>query len=227
MLRHTLLLIFRNFKRFKSTFFINVIGLSTGLACALCIYLWVSDELNVDKFHKNDKQLYQVNVNYQFTDNTKTNLETDGILAEALAEEMPEVDKATVATPIYWFGKFTVSFDNNSVKAVGRYAGKDYFNIFSYSLFQGNKDQVLARKDGMAISRRLAMSLFNTTENLLGKVVEFQHKKQFVITGVFENTPPNSTDQFDFVIPFKDFQEEYQRFAEWDQAWPRHLSDIA
>ncbi len=53
MLRHNLLLIYRNFKKFKGTFFINLVGLSTGLACVLLIYLWVNDEMSVDKFHKN------------------------------------------------------------------------------------------------------------------------------------------------------------------------------
>jgi putative ABC transport system permease protein len=65
MFRHNLLLIYRNFLRYKSTFFINLIGLSTGLACALLIYLWVKDELSVDKFHEKDNRLYQVMENKQ------------------------------------------------------------------------------------------------------------------------------------------------------------------
>ena len=63
MFRHNFLITYRNFLRYKSSFFINLIGLSTGLACALLIYLWVNDELSVDKFHKKDEQLYQVLVN--------------------------------------------------------------------------------------------------------------------------------------------------------------------
>src|SRR5258706_11725803 len=54
MHKHTLLLVYRSFLRYKSSFFINLIGLSTGLACALLIYFWVSDELNVDKFNAKD-----------------------------------------------------------------------------------------------------------------------------------------------------------------------------
>ncbi len=54
MIRHNFLLTFRNFKRYKITFLINLIGLSSGLACALLIYLWVNEELSVDKFHEND-----------------------------------------------------------------------------------------------------------------------------------------------------------------------------
>ena len=47
MIKHQLLLILRGFIRYKSTFFINLIGLSTALACTLLIYLWVSDERGV------------------------------------------------------------------------------------------------------------------------------------------------------------------------------------
>ena len=52
MLRHVFLLAFRNFQRYKSTFVINLVGLSSGLACALLIYLWVHDELSVNTFMK-------------------------------------------------------------------------------------------------------------------------------------------------------------------------------
>ncbi len=53
MLKHDILLFFRNIKKYKSAFFINNIGLSTGMACVILIFLWVTDELSVDKFHKN------------------------------------------------------------------------------------------------------------------------------------------------------------------------------
>lgn len=220
MFRHNLLLIYRNFKRFKSTFFINLIGLSTGLACSLLIYLWVTDELNIDKFHEKQEQLYQVMTNYKNTDGIKTNSETDGILAEALKEEMPGVEFATVATPVYWFGKFTISYENTNIKATGRYAGKDFFNIFSYKLLNGDKTQVLADKNSVVISKHLAINLFNTTENIVGQIVTFQHDKQFVISGIFEEIPHNATDQFDFVLPFANFIEQHPHFAEWDHRGP-------
>src|SRR5690606_4165717 len=59
MIRHNFILALRNFQRYKSSFLINLIGLSSGLACALLIYLWVNDELSVDKFHEKDSQLFQ------------------------------------------------------------------------------------------------------------------------------------------------------------------------
>jgi putative ABC transport system permease protein len=65
MFKHNLLLSYRNFKRHKGTFLINLAGLSCGLACALVIYLWVNDELSFDKYHVNDSRLYQVMTNIE------------------------------------------------------------------------------------------------------------------------------------------------------------------
>lgn len=220
MFRHNLLLIYRNFKRFKSTFFINLIGLSTGLACSLLIFLWVMDELSFDKFHEHEAQLYQVMANYEHTDGIKTNMETDGILAEALAEEFPEVEMTTVATPVYWFGKFTISTEDKSIKATGKYAGEDFFRIFSYNLIKGDKNQVLNDKKSIVISKQMALNLFNTTEDIIGEVVIFQHDKQFIISGIFEGTPHNATEQFEFVLPFTNFLEQYPKFTEWDHRGP-------
>jgi putative ABC transport system permease protein len=60
MFRHNILISYRNFLRYKSSFFINLLGLSSGLACALLIHLWIADEMSVDKFHRKGDQLYQV-----------------------------------------------------------------------------------------------------------------------------------------------------------------------
>src|SRR5690606_795149 len=48
MVRHNLLLSLRSFMRYRMSFFINLCSLSVGIACALLIYLWVSDELSMD-----------------------------------------------------------------------------------------------------------------------------------------------------------------------------------
>jgi putative ABC transport system permease protein len=108
MLQHNLLILFRNFKRFKSTFFINLIGLSTGLACTLLIYLWVNDELNVDKFHEKDNRLFQVMENAKEADGIKTKPSTPDLLGETMIKEIPEIEYAVSVTPYKWFGKFTL-----------------------------------------------------------------------------------------------------------------------
>jgi len=176
MLRHTLLLTFRNFKRFKGAFFINLIGLSTGLACTLLIYLWVNDELQVNKFHEKDAHLFQVMEHQQYAERIMTTFSTPGLLAETLAEEIPEIEYAATTT---WINDFTLSKEDKSVKAKGYYVGKDYFNIFSYKLLEGNADQVLQDKNSIVISKSLAKSLFGTTQSAIGQQLEFQHAETF------------------------------------------------
>ncbi|XOV91750.1 MAG: ABC transporter permease [Bacteroidota bacterium] len=220
MLRHHFLLTYRNFLRNKTTFFINLIGLSTGLACTFLIYLWVNDEMSMDKFHENEDHLYQIGSNYEYTERTHTNFETDGPLADALINEIPEIKYSTTATPIEWFERFTLSANNNDLKAFGKYAGIDFFNVFTYPFVIGDKNKALLDEHSIAISEQLAIKLFNTKENVLGKVIEFQHDQEYTVTGVFKNVPDQSTEKFDFVLPFKVFQNQYPKFTQWDQRGP-------
>ncbi len=227
MFRHNLLLTYRSFKRYRTTFFINLVGLSTGLACALFIYLWVNDELNIDKFHKKDRQLFQVMENHQMTGGILTYDGTPDLLARALAEEIPGVAMATAVTPSAWFGKFTLtSAPDRSVKAVGQFADQDFFRMFSYELIQGQANQVLSNKIAIAISEDLALRLFNSTENVVGKTIDWQLldlSKQAVVSGIFKATPPHSTAQFDLVLSYEawlSLSKEVGRNIHWDNHGP-------
>ncbi len=219
MFRHNLLISFRNFKRYKTSFFINLIGLSTGLACALLIYLWVNDELHVDKFHEKDSQLYEVMANHQNSDGIQTWNGTPGLLADALKEEIPGVISAVSGTDPNWLGQFALSVDDKHIKARGEFASEDFFKIFSYHLIQGDKDQVLADKSSIVIAQSLAHKLFTDKENAMGKTIEWQmgdKKQQFMVSGVFDDVPHNSSVQFDFVLPFDYFQDELVTYPYWN-----------
>src|SRR5687768_18517697 len=143
MFQHNLIIIYRSFKRFKSTFIINLIGLSTGLASALLIYLWVNDELHMDKFHEKDSRLYQVMENLNENAGVKTMIESSAPVADALKADMPEVEYAAALAPPTWprFDRFVLSANASDIRATGQYAGDDYFNIFSYKLLQGDANR--------------------------------------------------------------------------------------
>ena len=216
MLKHNLILIYRNFLRAKGFFLINLVGLSTGLACTLLIFLWVRDEMTRDQFHEKDLRLFQVLEHQQYADEIMTTTSTPGILSDALKDEIPEVEYAATTS---WISPFTLSVKEHNVKADGYYVGPDFFNIFSYPLTQGNADQVLADKSAIVISSELAVKLFSTTENVIGRTVEVQHEKSFQVTGVFEKLP-NSSQQFDFVLSFEQFKTENVWVTQWQSNGP-------
>jgi putative ABC transport system permease protein len=216
MLKHNIILIYRNFLRAKGFFLINLFGLSTGLACTLFIYLWVSDELSKDKFNVKDEQLFQVMEHQQYADHIMTTTSTPGLLAETLKEEIPEIEFAATTT---WINPFTLSNKENNVKANGYYVGPDFFNIFSYPLVEGNPDKVLTDKTSIVISRELAKKLFSTDENVVGKTLELQHEKSFQVTGIFDKVPTSSY-QFDFVLSFEEFKTENKWVLPWGNNGP-------
>ncbi|HRI79575.1 MAG TPA: ABC transporter permease [Cyclobacteriaceae bacterium] len=217
MIYHSLLLIYRNFLRAKGYFFINLLGLTTGLVCTLLIYLWVRDELGMNQFHTHGKNLIQVMEHQQYADEIMTTTSTPGLLAETLKEEVPEVQYAATTT---WINSYTLSVADHNVKADGYHVGEDYFSIFSLKLLQGQPEQVLKEKYGMVISRDLAIKLFGTDENVIGKMVDLQHKKAFQITGVFAGTPVNSSLKFDFVMSFEEYKSENDWVKQWGNNGP-------
>src|SRR5687768_7431819 len=144
MIRHTLLVIFRSFKRFRSIFLINLIGLSTGLACAILIYLWVTDELSIDKFHQMDKQLFQVMTNQNRPDDIVTLGYGPVQLQDEMPAEYPEIEYAVGSSGVDIMALIT---PEKKLTARGQFAGTGFFKIFSYPLVSGNVDQVLADKN--------------------------------------------------------------------------------
>jgi putative ABC transport system permease protein len=217
MFKHNLILAFRNFLRYKSSFLINLIGLTSGLACTLFIYLWVSDELNINKFHEKGSQLYQVMEHQQYAEDVMTTVSTPGLLANELKENYPEVEYAATTS---WIGDYTLSLGDKNVQAEGYHVGKDFFNIFSYGLVQGDADQVLAEKYSIVISEELAENIFGTKENVIGKTIELQHKDNLIVSGVFKGTPKSSSYQFDFVMSFEFFLENNSWALDWGSNGP-------
>tara|TARA_R110001599_G_scaffold283659_1_gene485640 strand:+ start:2436 stop:5042 length:2607 start_codon:yes stop_codon:yes gene_type:complete len=218
MFKHNLLISYRNFIRYKSAFFINLIGLSSGLACTLFIYLWVNDERSVDKFHTLDQQLYQVMVNHEESGTLNTQEDTQAILAAALEQEVPEVEMAIQSTPSFWFGEMPLTTNEKTIKASGKFSGKNYFKLFSFPIIYGDSDKVLENPDQIVISESLATSLFGNASEAIGQVVEWQllqFKKNLTVSGVFKDVPANSTEEFDFVLPFDIFADILGDGAHW------------
>jgi predicted permease len=214
ILRHNFLITFRSFYRHKSSFLINLTGLSTGLACVLLIYLWVHDELHVNQFHENKARLYKVLENRVQADRIWTAESSSGPTADALVADMPEVEYAVTTT---YNDVHTMSIDERPIKAAGLYAGKDYFKMFTFHLLHGRKSDLLKEKNNVVLSESLARKLFNRADDaVLGKTVELDHARQYIISGIYEDQPPQATEKPDFVRSFEEFRTDH---PDWVSTW--------
>jgi putative ABC transport system permease protein len=225
MLRHNLLIAYRNLKRHKVSFFINLVGLSTGLACTFLICLWVSDEWGFDKFHTKDSQLFQVMESSKENGNIIIHDNTQGLLASSMQKDLPEVESATPLMSLEKYNMFLpMRWGRKAVKSTGLFAGKDFFSTFSFPLIRGNAQQVLSDKNSIVISGKLAASLFGSVDNAIGKQVEWEllgQKKQSLVTGVFDKLPDNNSLKFDFALTYELLLSDIvPNFQKWGNEGP-------
>jgi len=218
MLKNYFKLAWRNLIRDRQFTLLNLIGLSTGLACALLIFLWVNDELSVDNFNAKDKRLFVVMKNSPNSEGAiETHFDTQGLLAQSMANELPEVESA-VAIRDASLG--VVSSGEKHVKGTPHFVSKDFFNIFSYQIIEGTPQSFFADPREVMLSDKFAAKLFGTTKNIIGKPVHWNGNSEFnglyKVSGVFAAPPSNATDQFDFLFPMDLFlTKEAEDVAFW------------
>ncbi len=224
MLKHNLLITLRNFMKYKSTFVINIAGLSTGLATVFLVYLWVNDESSKNRFNDNDDRMYQVFQTRKETDgHISTGGGTPGILADALASELPEVESAVSIVPPYWFNSRTLVVHNDKkIKVLEQYASKDFYKVFTPDLIRGNAQTALSKKSNALVSEDLAIRLFGNVDDAIGKTIEVREwsQKMYEVTGVFRLTD-HVTDPYDVLMNYENFLDDHNWLREWGNSDPR------
>jgi len=217
MIKNYLKTAFRNLRKNKTFSLINIMGLALGLACSLLIMLWVSDEYNVDAFHKNGLQLYSVYERQNHDGQWSAFHGTPGIMADEMKRVLPEVQ---YATNYAWNDLNTFEANNKILKQRGNHAGQDFFKMFSYPLLEGNPITALQTPSDIAISKKMAEDFFGSPAEAIGKTIRCQNKTDFKITAVFDDIPQNSTAKFDYIINWQSFLEDNKWAKEWTNNGP-------
>jgi putative ABC transport system permease protein len=222
MIKNFIKIAWRNVIRHKSHTAINVIGLALGITCCLFIFLWVQDEKSVDNFHVNGKNLYTVyetassqgDINGDYTTPLRLNKGSFTFLMADIQNAIPLIKNTAFYATGYelpWGHPETFRFGEKILKLEGSRAGSDFFKMFSYPLIAGNAATALKDVSSIAISRRMAASFFGSPANAMGKTLRYENKLNFVVTGVFENVPPQSSLKFDFLLSW----EAQKHLLEW------------
>lgn len=225
MIRYYIILAIRNLKRNRSSSLVNLMSLTIGLVCTILIYLWIVNELRVDKFHTKDERLYQIMLNEPTPNGIETYANTQGLLAQTIADELPNVDQSVSVVPYEWFEgeRFVVSDGGEKLfVSKNQFASDDYFEIFSFGLLEGDPSKVLDSPDNVVISEGLAMKLYGSTQ-ATGNTLEWLHDDYggpYKVSGVFAELPAQSTAQFDAVFHYDVFLEDDDDHLNWYNSDP-------
>ncbi len=182
-----------NLKGYK---WLNVAGLSVGIACVLSIMLWVEDEMKFDTFNKNANSIYRVIAEENGTGHPYSAM-TMSPLAEALKVKIPEIEKAA-SFEMDWpiIVKVNENYYNEEGMAV---VSKDFFDIFSFPFSEGDPQPMKTDKFSIALSEKLAKKYFNDGE-AVGQIIEIK-KTPVKVVAVFKNITYNSHIRFDLAVP--------------------------
>jgi len=219
MIRNYLKIAWRNLVKNKAHTFINIAGLSVGLACSLLILLWVQSELAVDAFHKNGPNLYRVYERQYLDHKVNGQYFTPGLLAAELKKTIPEV-QYSAATSFGFDAEHTFRVGDKIIKLSGTSAGADFFKMFSYPILKGNAETALSNPSGIAISQKMAGDFFGSPEAAVGKIVRYDNQKDFIVTSVFANISANSSQKFDFLLNWDTFLNDHPWSRQWDSNGP-------
>ncbi|HMH21501.1 MAG TPA: ABC transporter permease [Puia sp.] len=214
MLRSYLKIALRNLFRNKVFSFINIVGLSIGLACCLLIFLYTKDELSYDRFQQKSKQLYLVTcriINKEEGRDTKYGM-AGMIEGPSFKKQIPEVKEfVRVREDRFVLKKGTETFDQKAV-----WADENFFQIFSFPLIAGDPKKVLSDPHSVVLTDETAKKYFGST-NPVGKTLELEINKKFesfIVSGIARRSPENSSVKFDMLLSFK-----YQEAKGVDDNW--------
>ncbi len=204
----------RNLLKHKTHSFINVFGLAVGIACCILIFSFVLNEWSYDRFHENADNIYRV-INEQTSPTAGKRLAaiTPFPLAPALLESYPEIKTAVRLAQT----KAAVKYQEKVFSERLVFADAAIFEMFSFPMRAGNSATALQTPNAVVISEAIARKYFGA-ETPLGHRLSMwieNEARDFVVAGVVENVPENSSIQFGLLLPFVQCPEYENQAGNW------------
>ena len=198
MIKNYLKTTLRIVKRHKGYSFINIFGLSVGLACTILMLIYVRHELSYDRFHKNAENIYRV----IYKKEMDWYALSPGALKSALLADFPEVARAVRICPWGGYINFNGSINYGSNRYIENkflIVDQEFLEVFTFPLISGDPKTALSEPFSVVLTQEMAEKYFGN-ENPMGKILKFDNRDDYKITGILKNIQANSHFSFDFLI---------------------------
>ncbi len=200
MIKNYLKVTFRNLFKNKLFSAINILGLATGMAGTLLVFLYIQYELGYEKFFKNYDNIYELVRHYNIGGEESSNPSTPFGFAPLIMEKIPSVQAATKA-----FSRGTnVKYNNKDFTEYICYTDSLFFKVFDFEFIQGNAYNAIKNPDEVIIKQSIAEKYFGN-ENPIGKTLLFDDIKTFTVAGVIKDTPTNTHFDDNIYAPISEF----------------------
>jgi putative ABC transport system permease protein len=191
--------------------FINITGLSVGIAATLIILIYVTDEVSYDRFHQNPELIYRVFFTGRLQGTEVRSAVSASPVAEAMQKQIPDV--AEVVRFGLWRTMPMSYGDKNFTEKHFLVADSNFFKFFSFPFIAGDPETALRGTNKIVITESVAKRYFGD-ESPLGKImVRGSERSPSEVTGIVKDPPHNSHIDFDIILSGESW--DYMKDGQW------------
>ena len=206
MFRNYLKIAWRNLSRYKFISFINIFGLSVGLACCMLILVYILNELSYDKYQPHADRVYRVTRTFINPETKDVNLELGTVappFGPLLKNDFGEIEAMTrllMSPP----NGYPVRYEDKMfTETKAFWADSNFFNFFKMKLTSGYDRKALNDPFSVMLTKDIARKYFGE-EDPMNKTlrINFGNYFDFKVTGVFEPLPSNTHFHPEIMLSF-------------------------
>jgi len=228
MFKNYLKMAWRNILYNKGYSALNITGLAAGMAVALLIGLWVTDQYAYDRFLPGYEQASQVEM-ILTSQHTGTSTQTSIALplTDVLKKQIPGI-RYVAETDNIGRSSHGLMVGDKKLYLEGGAAGQDFFKILQYPFIEGQPASALKSIYSIVLTQSTARALFGDTDPM-GKEVRFDNAHNLKVTGVIRDIPNNATLKFNYITPFayKEATEDWVRTGRTKWTWNSFSAYVA
>ena len=200
MLKNTFKTGWRVLVRQKWYALVNGLGLAIGMTCFILISLYVSDEVNYDRFHRNAGRIYRLLEFIEEEDRGEHSSSNPFPTGPTLAADFPHLIESQVRFFDWQLPSLTLQYEDNKFNESGIYfVDSTVFQVFDYPLLAGDPEKALSKPNAIVVTREFARKYFGS-EDPMGKTIKYEGQIPLSVTGVFADLPEQSHIQFDALV---------------------------
>ncbi|MCE7990512.1 MAG: FtsX-like permease family protein [Roseivirga sp.] len=217
MVRNYIKVALRNFVKHKGYTFINVTGLSLGIACCLLIFLYVKDEFTYDQYHSKEDRIFRITSEISFSGRTTMLGGSTRPEAQAYLDEIPQIEAIVRLDK----GAAAVQKGDEFIQQSGLiYTDEAIFDVFDFKFLDGGADGSLTDLNTVVLTRETALKYFGQTD-VSGEALRInlaRGPETFYVTAVIDEHPSNSSFNFEMLMPWalRESQLNSYNLNSWD-----------
>lgn len=206
MIRNYFTMAWRNLMKHKFISFINLFGLSMGLACCILITIYILHETSYDSYNSKANRIYRVTRSFNNPDGAVT-LRLGTVappFGPLLQNYFHDIQKVTRLLPS---GKTPVKYEDKVFNEQQVFfADENFMDVFDVDVTKGNPKKSLQDPFTVMLSENMAKKYFGT-EDPMNKMIRINNKFDLKVSGIYTSFPSNAHIHPEMMVSFNTLKD--------------------